>query len=314
MPSFPKPNFDYVFDTNTEINKLRTLKTNLEPGIPNKTNGKLLIATWNIANLGDQEREPRHYQLIAEIISWFDIVAIQEVKDNLSGLNGIRAFLPNTYKSIFSDAGGNNERSVFLYNETKLRLLEKVGEVNVSPKDYPKIKIGDLTGFTGFDRNPYFASFDSEGFRFLAISVHSFFGSEQQIDLNRRILETFAIARWADLRRDSVNAYLKNILVMGDFNLPKIDNDDSIYKALIAKGLQLPDHSTRVYSAISGDKQYDQIAFFPSLKNKILKHGVFSFDNTIFSNLWADSPSKFRAYLRYYISDHRPMWIELDLT
>ena len=101
---------------------------------------------------------------------------------------------------------------------------------------------------------------------------------------------------------------------MGDFNLPLVKKGDPIYEALTAKGLQLPEHSTRVYSNITNDQQYDQIVFFPALKSKILKHGVFSFDMKLFGDLWQQSQSKFRAYLRYYISDHRPMWVELSLT
>ena len=88
---------------------------------------------------------------------------------------------------------------------------------------------------------------------------------------------------------------------------------DIVYDALIKRGLKLPEHSTKVYSNISNDKMYDQIAFLPSIKSKIVTHGVFDFDTAIFPELWQnETPVNFRAYLRYYLSDHRPLWMQLN--
>jgi hypothetical protein len=39
-----------------------------------------------VANPGVQERRDKDYRLIAEIMSWFDVVAVQEVNDNLAGI------------------------------------------------------------------------------------------------------------------------------------------------------------------------------------------------------------------------------------
>ena len=53
MPAFPKPTFPYDFVVNTEKRALRRYR-DTKPGraIPNKANNRLLLATWNIANLG----------------------------------------------------------------------------------------------------------------------------------------------------------------------------------------------------------------------------------------------------------------------
>lgn len=97
MPSFPKPNFDFNYRTSTEKQRLRDYR-DTQPGraISAKTANNLLIGTWNIANLGQQQRRPKDYELIAEIISWFDIVAIQETKDDLSGGSLVLACRENT--------------------------------------------------------------------------------------------------------------------------------------------------------------------------------------------------------------------------
>jgi hypothetical protein len=63
------------------------------------------------------------------------------------------------------------------------------------------------------------------------------------------------------------------------------------------------------------DKHYDQIACFPGESKNMISGAVstFDFDGAIFPTLWKDGNNvkNFRAYLRYYISDHRPMWIQL---
>ena len=60
MPPFPKPKFQYTYDVSAEIDHLRQHK--LTRGVPAKAQDRLLIATWNIANFGVQERtgDDRH--------------------------------------------------------------------------------------------------------------------------------------------------------------------------------------------------------------------------------------------------------------
>ena len=132
MPSFPKPKFVFNFDLQTEVQNLIVHKNSRE--IPEKSMDKLLLGSWNVANLGLQIRQGDHYKLIAEIIGWFDIVAIQEVNDILEGLKAIESELPAEYDLIFSDKGGNNERSAIIYDSTIINQLELVGEVAVPPK------------------------------------------------------------------------------------------------------------------------------------------------------------------------------------
>lgn len=324
MVSFPIPKFEYRFDLQQEIEALHAHKARASRFIPPKSEQEILIATWNIANLGMHRRGAEHYQLIAEIISWFDIIAIQEVADNLDGLRQIHAALPGAhYRLLFNDRGGNDERAAFIYDTTKITLLEKIGEVAVAPKEKRFIRLPNVEQpFEGFDRNPFFATFKFNDFVFSLANLHLFFGSNRTKDLNRRMLEAFAIGRWADLRRDDKHRFTENIIAMGDFNLPKVEKGDPIYDALTRRGLTLPKHSTKVYSNIANDKQYDQIAFFPGLKRKISAQGVFDFDSALFATLYHGDGSiptrsqraRFRKYCRYYISDHRPIWMQMKTT
>lgn len=105
MPPFPEPSFTYDYQVDAQRAALMEWRDN-EPGrkITAKADDRLLLATWNIANLGVQKRRPKDHQLIAEIISWFDLIAVQEVNDNLAGLRGIQEELPDHFQFLFSDA------------------------------------------------------------------------------------------------------------------------------------------------------------------------------------------------------------------
>ncbi len=41
---------------------------------------------------------------------------------------------------------------------------------------------------------------------------------------------------------------------------------------------------------------------------------VLDYDGVVFPDLWqeGENAKNFRAYLRYYLSDHRPMWVQLS--
>lgn len=92
--------------------------------------------------------------------------------------------------------------------------------------------------------------------------------------MNRRSLETYAVGRRADFRRRSANAFTRNIIAMGDFNLPKAEEGDPIYDALVRRGLRLPVHSTEMAREDRGKDDYFE-------------------------------------YVRYHVSDHRLLWAEL---
>jgi endonuclease/exonuclease/phosphatase family metal-dependent hydrolase len=315
MPPFPKPRFAYDYDHGRELAALRAY-TKYKPDrkIPRKSADTLLLATWNIANLGVQDRLDSDYALIAEMIGWFDLAAIQEVNDDLRGVEAIHSKLPARYDLLFSDASGNQERQAFFYDTRKVTRLKEVGRLSLPPSELASIKIpGTTTPFPGFDRGPYLASFACGSFRFALLNVHLFYGSPDPTDVDRRTLETFAVAWWADRKHRDTRSYVPEIVPLGDFNLPKAEPGDPIYKALVSRGLHVPPHSSQIGSAIASDSYYDQIAFFPgATKDRFTgASNVFDFDGALFADLWQQRPgSPFLSYVRYHLSDHRPLWAE----
>jgi len=319
MPPFPKPRFDYEYDLDREIAAVRAYRRQ-KPGrqIPAKGRDRLLLATWNIANLGVQDRLDSDYALIAEVMTWFDLVAVQEVNDDLRGIEAIHSKLPARYDLLFSDASGNQERQAFLYDTRKVKRLKEVGRLSIPPSQLSAIKLpGTTTTFPGFDRGPYLASFECGSFRFSLLNVHLYYGSPDPPDIDRRVLETFAVAWWADRKHRDARSYVPEVVPLGDFNLPKQETGDPIFDALCARGLHVPQHTSQIGSAIASDSYYDQIAFFPgATKDRFTgASNVFDFDGALFQDLWQRRPgSPFLSYVRYHMSDHRPLWAEFHAT
>jgi endonuclease/exonuclease/phosphatase family metal-dependent hydrolase len=318
MPVFPKPSFPFTFDVKQEITALRAHKAVRK--IPDKSAGTLLLATWNLANFGAQERQERHHRLIAEVLGWFDLIAIQETRENLADLRAALKFLPGC-RTVFTDPAGNDERLVYVFDAAKVATQELVGELALDPVDLHRIKLpGNPQQFEGFDRNPFIQSFACGKFRFTLGNAHLYFGDDSPEKMQRRQLEAFVLARWAKQQSESEHAYNDNVIVLGDFNLPVMAPDDPIYSMLIKQGLQPTEHSSQIGTTLRSEgaqtaktiHQYDQIAFFPKTNAHYTKTtGVFDYDSAIFAKLWEQvnkNLPKFNSYLRYYISDHRPLW------
>jgi len=59
MPPFPKPSFGYSYHLDAQVEALRRYR-DTKPGrqIPRKRADRLLLMTWNVANLGLQSGGP----------------------------------------------------------------------------------------------------------------------------------------------------------------------------------------------------------------------------------------------------------------
>jgi len=91
-----------------------------------------------------------------------------------------------------SDASGNDERMVFIYDSARVTRLDEIGEIDFPPTVVDRIKLkGVKAKFAGFDRSPYLASFQLTGLPLSVqlVNVHLFYGSEARKDTERRALE-----------------------------------------------------------------------------------------------------------------------------
>ena len=327
MRALTRPSPEYHYDATAEIGSLIAHRDATHSDPANSRNipapgqqGAVLIASWNIANLGVHKRRDSDFSVIAEILSWFELVAIQEIADNLEDFLAITAKLPAHFAWIFNDRAGNDERAAYIYDTRRVTLSSKIGEVVVVDSDRRYISLPGIDRpFTGFNRNPYLAGFEIEGESLLLANCHLLYGpqgnaAERQASIECRQLEAYAIARWCDLRRDDKHRWTRNILALGDFNLPLAQAGDPIYDALTRRGLSLPPHETRIPTNVSASADYDQIAVTPGLKSRVLDMGVFDFDAALFADIYDPAkPGYWRRCAKYYVSDHRPLWMQLAL-
>ena len=129
--------------------KLKALRKALEAHIeaaalpagvqpPSNFSKVVRIATWNIrefdsSSYGYRSQEAKAY--IAEILSHFDIIALQEIRRGLRALDDIKKLLGPSWDYIATDvtegAPGNKERMAFLYNRDKVWFRNVAGELTL---------------------------------------------------------------------------------------------------------------------------------------------------------------------------------------
>lgn len=340
MPSFSRPKPGYKYSLAEEKRNLDKWFLNRKVPEPNQ-NGKLLMSTWNIANLGEQKRTDSDLQLIAYILSRFDLISVQEIKENYHNFKKIVDFMDG-YDFIISDSAGNNERLGFIYNPEKVKLGKLFAEVAIPEKDHPKLSVHVPWSyyreqrvevfynlkFIPFDRNPFIGTFSCETLDFMVANVHLYYGAqrnskttEERAKYARRVLEIYTLSKWAKKRNKYPTSYDNDVILIGDMNIPEMKKTDPAYKTLLTSGLIPTDYFSKTGgSNLGGEKTYDQLAVSKgNLRDRIINYDVFDFDNGIFRDLWDISQTKpnpdshFNSYVKAYITDHRPLWMQFDV-
>ncbi|MFK7881599.1 endonuclease/exonuclease/phosphatase family protein [Roseobacter sp.] len=123
------------------ISGLRRLRTALSAHFPQDIDRMttVRIGTWNIREFGNTKYggrdtyEPLYY--MAEIVSNFDIVAIQEVRGNMSEFLDLLEILGPAWDYLATDVtdgrAGNGERMVFAFNRNRVRFRNIAGELTL---------------------------------------------------------------------------------------------------------------------------------------------------------------------------------------
>ena len=234
-----------------------------------KTSESLILGTWNIRNFDDDRfnfgpRMTESYYYLAEIISRFDVIAIQEVCIDLWPLDKLMSILGREYDYIVTDVthsslGGNSERLGFIYDKNKVHFSGVAGEI-VLPD---KMLINDGKKNRQFSRTPFGVGFQSGWFKFHFSTVHIYFGSNSgnTPQYKRRVDEIKKVASY--LSKEAKNSDANHILV-GDFNIKAVGSDG--FNALEKKGFTVL--SNNIGSNKDQTKFYDQISFL-SRKNEL---------------------------------------------
>jgi len=239
---------------------LTRLRQQLEDEMPQKTkHSTLVLGTWNIRNFDDDRfkngpRSSEDFQYIAEIIARFDVMAVQEICNDLAPLENVMYLLGNDYDYIVTDvtegAGGNHERLGFIFDKNKVKFKGVAGEL-VLPS---KMQITQGEKKLQFSRTPFMCSFQAGWFKFLFSTVHIYFGSPSGDKFDHRVKEIDKVAKFLSKRAKDDDA---NHILVGDFNIVKPGSKG--YNALTKHGFEI--FQNKEGSNKDNTKFYDQISF-----------------------------------------------------
>jgi exonuclease III len=318
---------------NFVIDRILSLKDELKKVIPQKTiTETFLLATWNIREFDSNGKKqgPRLeecFYYIAEIIASFDLVAIQEVKNDLGPLKKLKGILGPQWDFIVTDKtegrSGNDERIAFMYDTSKVRFGNIAGEVVLPDKGTKSAK--------QFARSPFLVTFQSGWLRINLCSVHIYFGSDSNKTRRIKEIEDLSVFLGNRAKKD-----FENYILLGDFNITS--KEDKTMKALLKGGFKVPPQLQKlaVGSNLAQNKFYDQIAY-ANTYNSIQftgKAGVFNYYKQVFTDeeldLYLDdynmlmkangkpeiakmTPKIYKEWKTFQMSDHLPLWCEYKI-
>jgi len=311
--------------------EMAELRQRLDDTVPPKrlAQRNLLIATWNIKDFGSltekwvsggndsPKRDWRALWAITEIVSRFDVVAIQEVTGDLKALRTLIKTLGTNWGFLMTDVvkgdDGGAERLAFVYDRTRVELSGLAGELVVPQEWLDEIGAGALR--KQFARTPYAVSFRAGEETFILVTLHVDYGKSAA----DRLPELKAIARWMKEWAGQTNRWHHNLIALGDFNIDR--HNDDLWRAFVSTGLEVPVQLDQVPRSIFADpgqprleKYYDQIAWFTKGKRRLLDlellaAGTFDFVPLLYTDLGMAKQS-----LQYRMSDHYPLWVEFAHT
>lgn len=299
------------------------LRKALDKQVPVKSPDNVLIATWNLRAFsaltpkwqsGGRDTPKRDWHAlacIAAVMERFDVVAVQETRRNTQALFDLLHRLGPDYRVIASDVtegdAGNGERLAFVYDSSRVQPSGLVGEIVLPP--------GGVADVEQFARTPYAAGFVRDGVEFVLTTVHVLWGSSPKDRVGE--LEVFAswMRRWADRPED----WNRNLLVLGDFNLDRMD--DPLFQAFASTGLWPPAELNLVPRTIFDNERtrhfYDQIAWFSDTSQPDMPSLLEGLTYTRRGGCFDFIPHALRAYTKpqvsWRISDHYPLWVEFAL-
>lgn len=280
------------------------------------------LATWNIRDFGGHRLNPgprlaETFFYIAEVISTFDLVAVQEVNEDLTDFLALMRLLGPEWNYIVTDPSGNLERLAFVYDTRKITFRHLAGEIVLPPKKDKQP--------AQFNRTPFLVAFQAGWFKFNLCTVHIYYGSAS--DTTRRKQE---IAEIADFFTERQTKDGETYVLLGDFNI--LNPQDDTMSALLGNGFEVRPE-LRKPTALASGNFYDQIAIRTKAKEvEIAASGAFPWQDHVFrdSEDYATyrpfMPEKtkegkeakvdeaaYKSWRTWQMSDHLPLWAEIKM-
>ena len=227
-------------------------------GLPQRVYGSVLLGSFNIRKMGNtRNRSPDTWEFLADTCRSFDLIAVQEIMDNLDGLKRLMSLLGPEFSLVVSDMTGVfpgepgvGERLGFIYRWNVVERMEVASDVTFDRtkdsiashypvfdeemevyakrlRDYeaglrrtkPKLK---LRVFLSFIRQPFCVAFRIAGHPGTKplefMAVNAHLYFGNYISDRRQ--EFNALTEWIMSRlKANSHAYYPNFILLGDLNL-----------------------------------------------------------------------------------------------
>lgn len=334
------------------------LRKQLDGSVPPKdSEDNLLLATWNIRDFGKKNRRgwgqrlPESWFYIAEVLSRFDFVAVQEV-NQLPEWEKVMKILGRNWGYIATDEtdpkiGGNGERMTFVYDRRKVWFQSIAGEIVLPPQmliSRAEVQIEGKNVVAGnqFKRTPFMAMFQSGWLKFDICTVHLYYGASSGEKLEQRIEEIASIAKYLGERADRALGKDRALIILGDFNI--VSPEHQTMKALTDNGFVVP-KVLKETPTTGTEKHYDQIGFktrpevveyvesrsddpmnrnagvIPLFRSVFTDRQFSTYKDIVQTTTTAGKDSEdsdvklrkaYKSWRTYQFSDHYPMWVRLQ--
>lgn len=250
---------------------------------------QITLCSWNLENLGKSKSDAT-IDFIANTLKAYDIISIQEV---VAGNGGTQAVARLTdalnrkgakweYRVSDPTSGENSykrERYAFLWKPSKVRII-----------GLPWLEIS----FTDeINREPFFATFESNGKSFTVVNFHAITKSMQP-ETEIKYLK-FLPAEYPG----------KNLIFVGDFNCPQSHTVFNPLKSMGYKPIFTGRKTSLKQECLNNNclaSEFDNM-FYNTRKIKFLRSGTLDFYK------------RFRTLKKARsISDHIPVWFEFSIN
>jgi len=268
--------------------------------LPERTDGNLIIASYNIKWIGDIQH---NYDKLAEVIQHFDICGVIEIKNESALARLADSLRKKTQKDWGFVFGVRTSRPNGSYYETYGVVWRK-----------DRVELGDgmISGIWDnkevFRNDPYTVSFKRKNFDFILFLIHTRWSDDSDGTREKEIAATSEYILW-------LRSFLteRDLVLAGDFNY---SGNESVMKNM-AEDANLTQIDSNEKSTFKNDysgygSSYDHIYLSEDALGKFVqgKCGVLDSTTLIYGNRNAENMKKSKQEL----SDHLPVWAVFNVT
>ena len=241
-------------------------------GLPKREYGSVLAGSFNIRKLGNPNgRDRATWDFLGDVCRRFDLLAVQEVMDDLRGISKLKEKMGSEFAMAISDTTGAfpgepglTERLAFIYNWTVCQRGEVASDISYDRSKLLNTQVDQADAireafdtyleqlgrfergerktkpsfkspafFLSFIRSPYLVAFEVMGQP--SSRTYRLMAINAHLlfgdSFSERRLEFDALMDWIIARVKEDSAYYKNFVLLGDLNL-KFDNPKKDLKAI----------------------------------------------------------------------------------